>query len=64
MTYAAQVVETIHRYKRKHGKDNLVLVPILDADQNTIGFLHPITSDFRTTIKNCGSSVECVGKEN
>ena len=37
MTYAAQVVETIHRYKRKHGKDNLVLVPILDADQNTIG---------------------------
>ena len=40
-------------YKRKQAKDKLILIPILDADENTIGFLHPITADFDRTIPNC-----------
>ena len=40
-------------YKRKQVKDKLILIPILDADENTIGFLHPITADFDRTIPNC-----------
>lgn len=53
MTYATQIVEKINHYKRKSCTDNLVLIPILDANQNTIGFLHPITADFQATIKDC-----------
>lgn len=40
-------------YKRKQAKDKLILIPILDADENTIEFLRPITADFYRTIPNC-----------
>lgn len=53
MTYEMQVVEKIDHYKRKCNSDNLMLIPILNAGQSTIGFLHPITVDFKLTIKNC-----------
>lgn len=53
MRYEKQVTEKLNRYKRKRSSDNLVLVPILDAEEHTIGFLHPITADFKTTIAGC-----------
>lgn len=53
MTYKIQVIDKINRYKRKCNSDNLVLIPILDDSKNTLGFLRPITSDFKLTIKNC-----------
>lgn len=53
MTYEQQVKETLNRYKRRQSSDNLILIPILDANKNTVGFLRPITADFKTTIENC-----------
>ena len=53
MTYEMWIVEKINQYKRKRPSDNLILVPVLDRDQNTIGFLRPVTADFRTTITDC-----------
>lgn len=53
MRYEEQVTETLNHYKRKRASDKLVLIPILDTNEQTIGFLHPITADFKTTIAGC-----------
>lgn len=45
--------EKLNQYKRKRNSDNLILLPILDADKNTVGFLRPITADFKATINRC-----------
>lgn len=45
--------EKLDQYKRKQNSDILMLVPILDADKNTAGFLKPITADFKATINGC-----------
>lgn len=64
MTYEKRVTEKLNRYKRKQPRDNLVLIPILGADESTIGFLHPITADFKTTIKECVELLSCWRAEN
>ncbi len=45
--------EKLDQYKRKQNSDNLILIPILDANKNTVGFLRPITADFKETINRC-----------
>lgn len=45
--------EILNCYKRKQAKDKLILIPILNAEESTIGFLRPITADFDTTIPDC-----------
>lgn len=47
------IPEIINQYKRKQASDKLILIPILDPEKNTIGFLRPLTADFNTTIPNC-----------
>lgn len=46
-------IEILNFYKRKRAKDTLILVPILDSAENTVGFLRPVTADFNTTIPDC-----------
>lgn len=53
LTYQEQVKQTLDRYKRKNPEDYLVLIPIFDKMQNTIGFLRPVTADYRTTTPAC-----------
>lgn len=53
MTYEARTVEKLNQYKRKQSSDKLILIPVLDGSQNTVGFLRPITADFRITITDC-----------
>lgn len=53
MSYEEQVTKKLNQYKRKQTSDKLVLIPILDAEERTIGFLRPITADFKTTIAGC-----------
>lgn len=48
-----QLIEKLDRYKRRKSSDNLIMIPILDAEENTVGFLQPITADFKTTINGC-----------
>lgn len=50
---AVNAVEVLDLYKRKRAKDKLILIPILDDDESTIGFLRPITADFDRTIPDC-----------
>lgn len=47
------IAEIINQYKRKQAADRLILIPILDSEENTVGFLRPVTADFNTTIPNC-----------
>lgn len=53
MCYQDTVIHTVDQYKRKKPSDKLILVPILNEDQKTIGFLHPVTADYRETIPGC-----------
>lgn len=53
MKYEEQVTEKLNHYKRKQTSDKLVLIPVLDANERTVGFLRPITADFKTTIAGC-----------
>lgn len=45
--------EILNFYKRKQAKDKLILIPILDSKENTVGFLRPLTADFNITIPDC-----------
>lgn len=45
--------EILNFYKRKQARDKLILVPILDSEENTVGFLRPVTADFNVTIPDC-----------
>lgn len=38
---------TLNRYKRKRKSDPLLLTPIFDLSDTVVGFLRPITADFR-----------------
>lgn len=53
LTHEETITEILNQYKRKKMDDPLILIPILDANDVTIGFLHPITADFKTTIEGC-----------
>lgn len=64
MMYEKQVTEKLNQYKRKQHRDNLVLIPILGTDESTIGFLHPVTADFKATIKECVELLSCWRAEN
>ncbi len=48
-----KVIRTLDRYKRKQCEYNLILVPILNEKRETVGFLHPVTTDFTVTIPGC-----------
>lgn len=45
--------EILNFYKRKQARDKLILIPILDSEENTVGFLRPVTADFNVTIPDC-----------
>lgn len=47
------VIKTINSYKRKSSTDYLTLIPILNDEEQTIGFLRPVTADYNTTIPDC-----------
>ena len=48
-----KVIDMLNQYKRKQAESYLILIPILDGGGSTIGFLRPITADFRTTMADC-----------
>lgn len=48
-----RAVHTLNRYKRKQCEYNLILVPILNENRETVGFLRPVTADFTATIPGC-----------
>ena len=64
MRYEEQVTEKLNHYKRKQASDKLVLIPVLDANERTIGFLRPITADFETTIAGCAELLSVWRAEN
>ena len=47
------VIDILNQYKRKQAESYLMLIPILDGGGSTIGFLRPITADFKTTMADC-----------
>ena len=53
MTNEAYITEALDRMKRKGNDDELCLVPILNQEMQTVGFLRPITVDFKETIPRC-----------
>lgn len=64
MMHEKRVTEKLNQYKRKQSRDNLVLIPILGADESTIGFLRPITADYKITMKECVELLSCWRAEN
>lgn len=59
-----QVTKILNQYKRKQAEDALMLLPILDAEMETIGYLHPITADFKSTITDCVELLDRWREEN
>ena len=53
MSYRDQVTGVLNKYKRKSPEDYLVMVPVTDASNTVVGFLHPVTADYRSSIPNC-----------
>ena len=50
-----KVIDMLNQYKRKQAESYLILIPILDGGGSTIGFLRPITADFRMSGINSSS---------
>ncbi len=57
-------IKIMDQYKRKSETDMLILVPILDNQGKTVGFLRPVTADYKVSIPNCVSLFSNWRKEN
>jgi len=47
------IEKILDQYKRKQKEDKLILIPIFDKDEVTVGYLRPVTADFMTTMVGC-----------
>ena len=59
-----KVKRVLDQYKRKQAGDALILLPILGAEKQTIGFLHPVTADFKSTMTHCVELLDRWRKDN
>lgn len=53
LDHKKMVIHTLDQYKRKQCRCHLILIPILNEAQKTVGFLRPVTADFAETIPKC-----------
>lgn len=58
------IIPIMDRYKRKQETDYLILIPILNDENKTVGYLHPVTKDYKQRIENCVSLFSQWRKEN
>lgn len=59
-----KVIHILDQYKRKQCECNLILVPILNENRETVGFLRPVTADFTATIPGCVELLDCWRADN
>lgn len=64
MSYEEYIISVLDKYKRKDPREKLIITPILGKHGNTIGFLRPVTADFKKTMPNCAELFGTWRKEN
>lgn len=64
MSYSDHVIAILRKYKRMNSAEKLILIPVLDSNECTIGFLRPITIDFIKTMPECAEQFGRWRREN
>lgn len=64
MTYSNHIILILEKYKRINPAEKLILIPVLDDNGRTVGFLRPITTDFEKTMPECAEQFGRWRREN